>query len=151
MTSIKLVQFSRPPTPLVHLRPKFFHPLELGRPISNDLPPPLQKIQCMRTNEIKTKTKPSHVKFKLTTRSILRFSSTNNIIKRRLHCLTSKGRFLVNNINIWLSMMSDHGANPISFNKKKDWTSRTLANPPPPSTPLRPITSNFCLNPPNPL
>ena len=29
--------------------------------------------------------------------------------------------------------MSGHGANPIFFNKKnKDWTSRTLANPPPP-------------------
>ena len=29
-------------------------------------------------------------------------------------------------------MMSGHGANPIFFNKKnKDWTSRTLANPPP--------------------
>ena len=28
-------------------------------------------------------------------------------------------------------MLSDHGANPIFFNKKhKDWTSRTLANPP---------------------
>ena len=28
--------------------------------------------------------------------------------------------------------MSDHGANPIFFNKKKkDWTSRTLAIPPP--------------------
>ena len=30
-------------------------------------------------------------------------------------------------------MMSDHGANPIFFNKKnKDCTSRTLANPQPP-------------------
>ena len=30
-------------------------------------------------------------------------------------------------------MMSGHGANPIFFNKKnKDWTSRTVANPPPP-------------------
>ena len=29
-------------------------------------------------------------------------------------------------------MMSGHGPNPIFFNKKsKDWTSRTLANPPP--------------------
>ena len=28
-------------------------------------------------------------------------------------------------------MMSDHGENPIFFNKKnKDWTSRTLRNPP---------------------
>ena len=33
-------------------------------------------------------------------------------------------------INVWLNMMSVHGANPIFFNKKnKDWTSRTLTNP----------------------
>ena len=31
--------------------------------------------------------------------------------------------------------MSGHGANPIFFNKKnKDWTSRTLANPPSPTS-----------------
>ena len=30
-------------------------------------------------------------------------------------------------------MMSGHGGNPIFFNKKnKDWTSKTLVNPPPP-------------------
>ena len=40
MTSMKIVQFSRPPTPLSQLRPKFFHPLDLGRPISNEPPPP---------------------------------------------------------------------------------------------------------------
>ena len=35
----------RLPTPLVHLRPKFFHPVDLGRPISTDpLSPPLQII-----------------------------------------------------------------------------------------------------------
>ena len=32
---------------------------------------------------------------------------------------------------VWLNMMSGRGANPIPFNiKNKDWTSRTLANPP---------------------
>ena len=32
-------------------------------------------------------------------------------------------------------MMSGHGANSIFFNRKnKDWTSRTLANPPPPTS-----------------
>ena len=36
MTSMKIVQFSRHPTLLTQLRPKFFHPLDLGRPISND-------------------------------------------------------------------------------------------------------------------
>ena len=48
-------------------------------------------------------------------------------------------------------MMLGHGANPIFFDKKKDWTSRTLPNPPtpyvwyhlifvlpPPPTPLHP-------------
>ena len=40
MTSIKIVQFLRPLIPLVHLRPKFFHPLDLACPISNELPQP---------------------------------------------------------------------------------------------------------------
>ena len=40
MTSMKIVQFSRPSTPIVHLRPKFFHHLDLGRPISNEPPSP---------------------------------------------------------------------------------------------------------------
>ena len=34
----------------------------------------LQMIPCMSTNKIKTKTKPSHASFKLTTRSVVRFS-----------------------------------------------------------------------------
>ena len=75
---------------------------------------------CMLTNEIKTKAKPSHVTFKLTTRSIVRHCShkqCNGIIKAWLHCLTQEAtrRYLVNN---WLNMMSGHGANPIFFNKK---------------------------------
>ena len=38
----------------------------------------------------------------------------NGIIKGWLHCLTSesKGRF-VSNMNVWVSMMSGHGANPM--------------------------------------
>ena len=42
MSTIKIVQFSRPPPPtsLVHLRPKFFHPLDLGHPNSNEPPSP---------------------------------------------------------------------------------------------------------------
>ena len=48
MTSLKIVQYSRPPTPLVHLRPKLFHPLDLGRPISDE--PPLPQ---MTTNQLK--------------------------------------------------------------------------------------------------
>ena len=38
-------------------------------------------------------------------------------------------------MNVWLSMMSGHDAKPTFFNKKnKDWTSRTLANPHPPTS-----------------
>ena len=48
-------------------------------------------------------------------------------------------------INVWPNMMSGHGTNPIFFNnKKKNWTSRTLANP---SAPLRLITPYFALPP----
>ena len=43
MTAMKIVQFSRPSTPLVHLHPKFFHPLDLQSPILNETPP-LQMI-----------------------------------------------------------------------------------------------------------
>ena len=35
MTSMKIVQFSRHTTPLVQLRPKYYHPLDLQRPVSN--------------------------------------------------------------------------------------------------------------------
>ena len=61
----------------------------------------------------------------------------NGIIKGCLSCLTSesKGRFLVKYVNVWLSMMTSHVANPIFFNKKnKDLTTRTLSNPPPPNS-----------------
>ena len=43
MTSLKIVQFSTPsppPNPLVQLCPKFFHPLDHGRSISNKPLPP---------------------------------------------------------------------------------------------------------------
>ena len=33
VASIKFIQFSRPSSPFVHLRPKFLHPLDLGRTI----------------------------------------------------------------------------------------------------------------------
>ena len=50
MTSIKIIQFSRPPNPFFHLRPKFFHLVDLGRPISNE--PPTSHFQ-MVTNQLK--------------------------------------------------------------------------------------------------
>ena len=40
MTSMKIAHISRPPTSLVHLRPKFFHPRDLGRPTWNAPHPP---------------------------------------------------------------------------------------------------------------
>ena len=50
MTSMKVVQFLRFPTLLVDLRPKFFHPLDLGHLISSKPPPfPLQ----MKTSQLK--------------------------------------------------------------------------------------------------
>ena len=36
MSSMKIVKFFGPPTSLVHLRPKFSHPLDVERPISNE-------------------------------------------------------------------------------------------------------------------
>ena len=80
MTSMKIVQFSRPPTPLVHLHPKFFHPLDRGRPISNDPSPLLSKRACERTKSKQKQNTSRHVTFKLTALSILRFSPTNNAI-----------------------------------------------------------------------
>ena len=48
-TTMQIFQFSRPLIPHIHLRPMFFHPLDLGRPISNE--PPLQMI----TSQLKEK------------------------------------------------------------------------------------------------
>ena len=44
MTSMKIF---KTPSPLVHLRPKFLHPLDLGRPISNK-PPSLNDSQSFK-------------------------------------------------------------------------------------------------------
>ena len=51
MTSMKIVQFSKPLAPFVHLRPKFVHPLHPGRPIPNESHP-LQMI----TNQLQENT-----------------------------------------------------------------------------------------------
>ena len=53
MTSMKVIQFSRPSSPLVYLCQKIFHSLDLGRLISDE-PPSLQMI----TNQLKKKHKP---------------------------------------------------------------------------------------------
>ena len=51
MTSIKITRIFKPP---VHLRPKFFHPLDIGRSVSNEPPsPPFERT--------KSKQKPCHI------------------------------------------------------------------------------------------
>ena len=55
--------------PPLHIRPKFFHPVDLGRLISNKLrtspPPPsqplLQQTMEQKQNKTKTKAKRSHI------------------------------------------------------------------------------------------
>ena len=53
MTSMKIAQFSKALTPLAHLRPKFFHPIDLGRPISNELPPIPKDNQSIKRKQSK--------------------------------------------------------------------------------------------------
>ena len=45
------------PTPLVHLRPKIFHPLDVGRPISNELPLTFSPLLQMMTSNQSIKKK----------------------------------------------------------------------------------------------
>ena len=53
LTSMKIVQFSRPPIHLAQLHPKFFHLLDLGCPISNEpQPPPPLPLQII-INQLK--------------------------------------------------------------------------------------------------
>ena len=49
MMTMKIVQFLRPPAPLVYLRPNFFYPLVLGRPISNEPSPFPNDNQSIKT------------------------------------------------------------------------------------------------------
>ena len=50
MTSLKIIKFSRPLTPSVHLRRKFFHSLDHGRPILNAYPHPRQQTMEQQTH-----------------------------------------------------------------------------------------------------
>ena len=77
MTSMKIAQFSRYPIPCP-CTSKILPTLELGCPISSK--PPLSK--CYRACE-RTKAKPSHITFKLTTRLLfdLAHKQCNGIIK----------------------------------------------------------------------
>ena len=52
MMSMKIVQFSRPlQDPLVHVRPNFFNPLDIGRPIPNEPPPSSLQIITSQLKE----------------------------------------------------------------------------------------------------
>ena len=56
MTSMKIVRLSRPFTP--HLRPKYFLPLDLGSPISNEPAPPPPSLSPNDNQSIKRKHDP---------------------------------------------------------------------------------------------
>ena len=57
------------PTPLVHLHPKYFHPLDLGRPNLNEILPTLSRklwnnnrtVHVNERNQNKSKTKSRHI------------------------------------------------------------------------------------------
>ena len=110
--------FKTPTTP-VHLRPKFFHPLDLGRPILNEPARPSPKIYgkniapSLWTNKIKTKQKQNQVTSHSNWPRVLLFDlahkQCNGIIKEWLHCLTSEsiGGFLTNDILLtWCLVMT---------------------------------------------
>ena len=64
MRYTKTFQFSRPPPP-VHLRQKFFHSLDLGRPISNETSSPNDTVHVNEQNRIKNKSKSRHIQMNL--------------------------------------------------------------------------------------
>ena len=86
MTSMKIAQFSRPPTHFVHLYPKFFHPLDLGRPISNEPPPPPtpnDSVHVNERNQNNCKTKSRHIEIdRAFYSSIWPYKQCNGIIKK---------------------------------------------------------------------
>ena len=102
----------------------------------------------MWTNEFKIKTKPSHVTFKFTTRSIVRFNpQTMQMVswKDGVTVWQSIGRFFVNNIlmfdSAWCLVMAQTQFSVIK--KIKIGSPEDLLPP----TLLRSTTSNFCLAP----
>ena len=111
MTFRKTVWFSRP-SPPAHLRPEFFHPLDLGcSSLNKSLPPSTHPLKQTREQQphracerIKSKWKQNQVTSHSNWPRVLLFDlahkQCNGIIKGWLHCLTpeSIGRFLVNDI-----------------------------------------------------
>ena len=110
-TSLKLSNFQAPlpppPTP-VYQRQKFLHPVDLGRPILNEHPNPLQQNMQQQPHRVYERTKSKQKQNQATWHSnwprVLLFDLVhkhcNGIMKGWLHRLTSEsiGRFLVNNI-----------------------------------------------------
>ena len=102
-----------PPHASVYLRPKFFHLLDLGRPILHQ--PSLQIFKWYRACE-RTRSKQNQVTSHSNSSSVLLFDLAhkqyNGAIKGWLHCLMSesKGRFLVNTTlmfgSAWYLVMS---------------------------------------------
>ena len=103
-----------------------------------------QPHRACERNQNKNKTK--HVTFKLTTRSIVRFSpQTMQWYHWRITSLSDvRVRFLFNDIlfgSTWCLVIAEIQFSLIK--KNKNWTSRTLANLP---TPLCPIKSHIPVN-----
>ena len=90
------------PLPPVHLRPKFFHPLDLGRPITNETPSP-------NYNQL--------VKRKYDPRMTIICYQQSSLSIKDGFTLWRKN-FLSIIYCVWFSMMSGHSANPIFFYKK---------------------------------
>ena len=77
-------------------------------------------VHVNERNQNKNITKSRHIQIdRVFCCSIQHTNNAMALLKKRLYCLKpeSIGRF-INNINVWLSMMSGHGPNSIFFNKK---------------------------------
>ena len=61
MASMKVIQFSRPPTSPVYPRPILFHPLDLGRPIPNKPSSPNDIVDVDERNQNENKIKSGHI------------------------------------------------------------------------------------------
>ena len=106
---MKIVQFSR--LPLIHLRPTFFHPFDLGRPISNNTPPPPipRPLQMKTTNNAMVSLKDGF---------------TVQYQGQKEDFFGSACLVMVVMVRIQFSLIII----------RKDWKSRTVAIPPPPTS-----------------
>ena len=132
VTSIKIVQFSRPTTSFFHLRPNAFHPLDLGRPIPNESPSP-NNNQLIKREHNQSINSLILSGFPLTSFHLAEASLSNfccfillcmQLSKNITNCLL----FIIVNIfithfaiNLFCLAQHEHGdgTNPIFFNKKE--------------------------------